>query len=498
MAQKSRKFSTRILLIVLFSYIFTSFYYIYNLYTSKIEASEKGALERLESISNTLASQINGTMMKMILEKYENKDEIKDKYADPYIREIVEVLERTVALNKLPTDIYTLTYDSIRDKVFFGIASAEKQYFRHEYQHPPLLLKQNYHLGAVIPMYKDENGTWLSAFTPLKDNQGNTVAVVQTDLPFDKFIEEARSDLWLNVTYNLLLLVAVTLLLFYWLRILLQREENIMKQLSVNNEIINKKNEDITASIAYAQRIQQSLMDSENKLKSLFASSFLVYEPKDIVSGDFYWIQPMDANNSKIAVAVADCTGHGVPGALVSVLGITFLRDIVSRNPAIQPNEILEELNLKIINTFQTKGSNISAKDGMDIAVSVIDQKEKKICFSGAYRPLLLLSQGELKEFGGDKQPIGSDHFERDRKFTNKMIDYKSGDWIYMFTDGYVDQFGGDRKRKFMKKNFKELLLEINGKTCNDQAGILRESLTKWKGETEQVDDITVLGLQIP
>lgn len=497
MAKKSRKFSTRILLVVLGGYLLTSFYYLNNLYHSKIDASEKGTLERLEGISNTLASQINGTLLKLILTTYEKKDAIIDKYGDPNFREIAEVLERTKETNKLPTDIYTLTYDSLNNKVFFGISSAKRQYFRHEYASPPEILTSNYNIGAKVPMYHDENGTWLSAFTPIKDNKGNTVAVVQTDMPFDTFIEEAKQDLYQNVVINLIIILAVATLLFYWLRILLKREEDIMGQLSVNNEIINKKNEDITASIDYAKRIQQSLMDSEDKLKSIFPSSFILYKPKDIVSGDFYWIQSLNPENTKIAVAAADCTGHGVPGALVSVLGITHLREMVGKGVDIEPNTMLEELNRRIINTFKSKEKGITSKDGMDISIAVIDREKKMVSYSGAYRPLLLYKNGELIEIQGDKQPIGGDHFIEDRKFTKHEINYESGNWLYMFSDGYVDQFGGDRSRKFMKKRFKSLLVENIGQECETQFSILSKELTEWMADVEQIDDITVLGLKL-
>jgi serine phosphatase RsbU (regulator of sigma subunit) len=277
----------------------------------------------------------------------------------------------------------------------------------------------------------------------------------------------------------------------------LKREENIMKQLALNNEIIHKKNEDITASILYAQRIQQSLMDSENKLKSMFPSSFVYYVPKDMVSGDFYWVQSLNEACTKIAVAAADCTGHGVPGALVSVLGITYLREIVNSKEDIEPNEILEELNKKVINTFKTKGKGMTSKDGMDISVAIIDLKKKSLCFSGAYRPLIIIRNSELIEIPGDKQPIGSDHFIEERKFTNHELKFEDGDWLYMFSDGYVDQFGGDRKRKFMKKQFKELLISMCQKTCDAQCEILDKEMTNWKGDMDQIDDITVLGLHL-
>ncbi len=497
MAQKTRKFSRRILLIVLLSYSLTSFYYIYNLYLNKIKASEDSTLLKLESISRTLSNQIEAMYLQMIYERYEEKDAVTTKFADPDYRMIVESLENARELNDLPTDVYILSYDSLNDKFFFGPTSGQNQYFRHEYSHPPEILKEKYNEGAVINRYEDENGTWLSAFYPLKNNRGETVGVVQADMPFDHFIDEAREDLLYNIIINSIIITLVVVMLFYWLQTLLRREERIMKQLSINNEIINKKNEDITASISYAKRIQQSLMDSENKLKSLFPSSFIMYEPKDMVSGDFYWVQSLNEKKTKIAVAAADCTGHGVPGALVSVLGITHLREITANRDDVEPGEILEELNVRIIDTFSNVGKGITSKDGMDISLTLIDFEQNTMCFAGAYRPLILIRDGKLTEISGDKQPIGGDHFIKEREFTNHKLEFQKGDWLYMFSDGYIDQFGGDKKKKYMKKRFKDMLVEIHNQDCDSQNEYLSKEMKEWMGDTEQIDDITVLGLQL-
>ena len=497
MKKKVKNFSSRILLIVLVSFILTNSYFIYNIYDSKISGSEKSTLNKLESISKTISSQIDGTIVKMLLERYPEKDDVLSKFVDPYYRDICETLEKTAELNNILTDIYTLTWDSLNQNFFFGMTSGENQYFRHIYENPPPVLVENYEIGGVVPTYDDEHGTWLSSFSPIKDHKGRVVAVVQVDMPFDAFILEARMNLYTNILYSLLLIAIISILMFYWLRILLRREEKMMMQLESTNLIVEKKNEDITASISYAKRIQQSLMDSEEKLLSLFPESFVLYKPKDIVSGDFYWINCFNEKDSKIAVAVADCTGHGVPGALVSVLGITFLRDIVNNNKEIKPNEILSELNQRIITTFKQKDQGLSAKDGMDISICIIDKESRRISFSGAYRPLIHIRGKEITEISGDKKPIGGDHFTENREFTNHEISYMSGDFIYMLSDGYIDQFGGERKRKYMKKRLKEKLCEIIEEPLDRQLEILKTELRNWMGNIEQIDDITVMGIRL-
>ncbi|MEQ9062674.1 MAG: SpoIIE family protein phosphatase [Vicingaceae bacterium] len=494
---KIKSFSRRILFIVLGSFVITNAYYVYNVYSGEIETAERSTLRRLEGISRTIATQFNGTIYKMLLERYSQKDEIHTKFEDPFYRELAEILERAAETNDLHTDIYTLTLDSIEDKFYFGISSGENQYYRHEYSTPPELLRKHYNEGGVIPAYRDEHGTWLSSFSPIKDHKKQVVGVVQVDMPFDKFIMEARAELIINILYSLLLILVVSGLMFYWLRKLLSNEEKMVIQLEDTNELIAQKNKDITASISYARRIQRSLMDSKDELGSYFKNSFIYYKPKDIVSGDYYWIQTLNKSSSKIAIAVADCTGHGVPGALVSVLGITFLRDIVNSSENMMPNKILSELNFRIIETFKQKDKEFSTKDGMDISLCLIDFEQRSICFSGAYRPMIIIRNNELIEIAGDKKPIGGTHFKEDREFTLHEEFYQSGDWIYMFSDGYVDQFGGEKKRKYMKKRFKEKLLEINPLSGSEQLDVIRGEMNAWKGDLEQIDDITVMGIQL-
>ena len=497
MATKIKKLTSRVLILVLIGFLLTSCYYMYNIYRTKIDMAEQGTSQRLESISKTLSTQINGTILKMLLEKYEEKDDVLDHYIDPYYREIAELLKKTVKTNNLPTDIYTLTLDSDSKTFFFGISSADKQYYRHLYENPPEVLKEQYENGAIIPVYRDNHGTWLSAFTPILSSKGDVVAVVQVDMPFDAFIRDAQKNLYRNITYTLLSFGAITLLMLYWLRKLLMSEEKMVDQLEATNQIIAKKNEDITASISYAKRIQDSLMDSENKLKDLLPESFVLFKPKDIVSGDFYWIHSLSKDCSKLAIAAADCTGHGVPGALVSVLGITFLREIVNEDPSLSPDVILSKLNTRILETFSEHGKKLSAKDGMDISLCIIDKNKKTLSYAGAYRPLTIISKGELTEIAGDKKPIGSDHFQPDRSFTNHELTFEKGDCFYMFSDGYVDQFGGDLKKKFMKKRFKNILLDIHLQPEHAQLAHLNQTLEEWMGNTDQIDDITVLGFRL-
>jgi serine phosphatase RsbU (regulator of sigma subunit) len=276
---------------------------------------------------------------------------------------------------------------------------------------------------------------------------------------------------------------------------ILQQKEEIEAQrdeIEVQRDQIFKQNDEITKSITYARRIQSAVMPSKEMIKSFFGNYFLLFRPRDIVSGDFYWMTERDG---KVLVAASDCTGHGVPGAFMSMMGVSFLNDIVNVAGVTQPDLILNELRHKIKSNFKQTFGESETRDGMDIAVCVLDIQAKKIQFSGAYNPMYLIRKGELTEFKGDKMPVGT-HI-KEVTFSLHEIDIKSGDCIYIFSDGYVDQFGGDEGKKFMAKPFKELLISVNGKPMPEQQKILEDTLDKWQAALDQVDDILVIGICI-
>ena len=261
-------------------------------------------------------------------------------------------------------------------------------------------------------------------------------------------------------------------------------------------EEIEIKNKHITDSIRYAKRIQNAILPPDNYVKQLLPKSFILYRPKDIVSGDFYW---MTKKNNLVIYAAVDCTGHGVPGAFMSIVGNNQLNYAVDVKKAREAGTILNELNQGVIETLREKGNeNISGvKDGMDLALCVIDYKNMKVQFAGANNPLCLVRDGELTQIKGDRMAIGGNFEEDLPKFTNHEIELQKGDILYTFSDGYPDQFGGHDGRKFMLKKFRELLLEIHKKPIEEQEKILNDRLEEWRGKEEQVDDILVIGVKI-
>ena len=277
--------------------------------------------------------------------------------------------------------------------------------------------------------------------------------------------------------------------------ILAQRDE-IQRQRDVaenqRDQIIIQKKE-ITDSIHYARRIQTAVLPSEEYQKSILGEYFLLYKPRDIVSGDFYW---MTKQENKVIVTAADCTGHGVPGAFMSMLGVSLLNEIVTKERYFQANEILNKLRDYIKTTLSQTGKENEAKDGMDIAMVVLDLDNNQLEFAGANNPLYLVRNGELIEVKGDNMPIGI-HGGEERRFKNNIIPLQKDDMVYIFSDGYSDQFGGPDGGKFKTKPFKRLFTEISTRPLFQQWVLMEETIENWKGKLDQVDDILVIGIRI-
>lgn len=274
-----------------------------------------------------------------------------------------------------------------------------------------------------------------------------------------------------------------------------EQKEEIERQ----RDIAQKQKQKITASINYAKRIQRAILPPEAYLEQNMPEHFIFFIPRDIVSGDFYWLLKRD---EKVILAAADCTGHGVPGAMMSMLGTAFLNEIVNKMvenkhiTALQPNEILNRLRRYIITSLHQTGEQDEAKDGIDIALIVLDLEEKQLQFAGAHNPLVIIRDNQLIEQKGDRMPV-SIHRNADKPFTNHEISLQDNDRIYLFSDGFSDQLGGTKEKKYMSRRFKEFLLSIHNEPMNVQKRLLKEEHMRWRGETPQLDDLLVIGLKM-
>ncbi len=257
-------------------------------------------------------------------------------------------------------------------------------------------------------------------------------------------------------------------------------------------QVIQQKNEEITDSINYARKIQDAILTSDDFWTRVFKEYFVLYKPRDIVSGDFYWAY--ESVSGKKIWAVADCTGHGVPGAFMSMVGNALLNEIVIENQIEEPEEILNHLRWLLIKTLKQDKAGHESSDGMDMAICALDNGTIK--FAGANNPLYLIRDNQLHIYNGDKQPIGK-YLAEVIPFTQQKFEVQDGDLLYLFSDGYIDQFGGQRNKKFLKRRFKELLIKNSSQPLAKQKEVLDKTIDDWRGKHEQVDDICVIGVKL-
>lgn len=274
-----------------------------------------------------------------------------------------------------------------------------------------------------------------------------------------------------------------------------QKEEIIAQRdmMQLVNIQLEKKNNSIIDSLEYAKRIQTALLPTKELFYNLLPDSFVFFKPRFLVSGDFYWISK---KNDKIILSAIDCTGHGVPGAFLTIFAYNILDEVINDFDITQPNLILDELNKKVDAIFKTSSKD-KIRDGMDISICVIDYSLMKIDFAGAVSPLYIVRNKEIEIIKGDRLPIGQYSDIVTKQYTNHTIDFVSGDIIYLFSDGYVDQFGGEENHKLKFKKFREILLEASEKPMNEQKHILEEFLLNWQGINDQTDDIIIIGAKL-
>ncbi len=264
------------------------------------------------------------------------------------------------------------------------------------------------------------------------------------------------------------------------------------QEIQTQKEHIEKQNKEIKYSFDYAKKIQNTVLPRHEVFDNLFGEHFIFFKPRDIVSGDFYWISQSE---HQIVLTAADCTGHGVPGSLMSMLGITMLHEIVNEKSVMHSEEILNQLRLSIARTLKQEGKIGEQKDGIDMALMIYDTSTRILEFSGANNPLYIIRNGEMLEYKGNNMPVA--FYEKMSDFTRYTIEMKKGDRVYMFTDGFPDQFGGPQGKKFKYRPFKDLLLEVHERPMEEQERILSLIFDEWKGDLSQIDDVLVIGLRL-
>lgn len=271
-----------------------------------------------------------------------------------------------------------------------------------------------------------------------------------------------------------------------------QKLHEALEELQETKKLVDAQHKSITDSINYASRIQDAIIPKYEDVKHKFKDVFIFHEAKDIVSGDFPWLFE---NENYIYLAAVDCTGHGVPGAMMSLIGHLLLNDL-AKHEAIDPATLLTHLHNGVVRTLKQDGEGKQTADGMDVAMCRIDHKLNEVQFSGAHRPLYHVANNDLTLYSGDKYPIGGNQYKGRNSFTNHTIKVKEGECIYFFSDGLTDQFGGLDGLKFGPKRTREILLENSHLTMDVQHAKFRQAFDDWKGDNKQIDDLLLVGIK--
>jgi ligand-binding sensor domain-containing protein/serine phosphatase RsbU (regulator of sigma subunit) len=324
-------------------------------------------------------------------------------------------------------------------------------------------------------------------------NNSGTSLVIIIEAPFWR----SRISLLIYIvlgTFIMFMFIRFWILQFFNLSRENQEREMFGMQIMLQKEELALKNKSITDSINYAKRIQTAMLPPYKLFKSIFPSSFILFMPKDIVSGDFYWINKL---NDKIFIAAVDCTGHGVPGAFMSIIGFELFRKITNIEGLSRPSDILNRLNEDFHVIFKDV-ENVVLRDGMDVAFCSFDKKDMILEFAGAFNPLYLIRDNKITEIKGDRFAIGLDETNfKDQTFKNHIIPIQKGDILYIFSDGFADQFGGPDGKKYKYRRFRHLLLTLHQLPMEKQHEILENNVIEWRGDQDQVDDILVIGIKI-
>jgi serine phosphatase RsbU (regulator of sigma subunit) len=269
-------------------------------------------------------------------------------------------------------------------------------------------------------------------------------------------------------------------------------------ELALKNEELAEKNKEITDSIRYAKRLQDTMMLPSREMRKTLHESFVLYKPKDIVSGDFYFSRTFKIGNKrKVLIAAVDCTGHGVPGAFMSIMTNDMILHLLDGHEDETPAQLLDRLNIAMSDKMRHTIDEVKVRDGVDIALATIDPDTLELQYAGAFNPMYMFRGKQFTEYKPDKISIGGYVEDKMKKYTNHVVQLQAGDTVYLFSDGYADQFGGPQGKKFKLSQMKALLLNMQDQEMHDQHRILDQTIETWKGSHEQVDDMLIIGVRV-
>lgn len=485
--------TVRLLLLFYLVVIATATLLIVFSYFQERNLLEEQRLQRLDGIVSSVAAQTDPQEHLIVVSKLMESPD-PEIAVNPIYLKLRKELNKVQKANHLKTPIYTIFYHADRNTFCYGVRSDEKIFLYDEYKQFPRELLYKMKEGGVLRPYTTENGTWISAFHPIKDTTGNVVALLEADEEFSSFIDISKRGLFKNVLLELLGVFILSLFIFPFLLKLFRSEQLMITKLALKTEHLNQLHEENTSSLRYASSLQNALLPSLHEMNECFRDFFVFYKPKDHVSGDFYWLHKKDHITY---LAVADCTGHGIPGAILSVLCKNVLDKVIENYSSVDTDIFLEKVDAELKQTISRNNNNSRFRDGMEIGIIRFDSFSKSLQFSGAGIDLIISDKKELESikssniYIGTAENFNSVHFDIYQSKVNK------GSFFYMFSDGLKDQFGGSKNKKFTIKRLMQHISEMQGLSCVEQNARINEALNSWKGEIEQTDDMLMIGVQL-
>lgn len=484
---------TRIMFIIYLSIILISGFFIVYGYFTQVQLYEESELKRLKGIVSSLAIQLNGDDHRELIENNLWMDDIKDVTDDSLYLSIYTPLSKAQKINNLSSALYTMYYDD-EERIFLQIVRSDDSIaFRSKYEMYPDILLEKIKEGGVIDRYETEDGEWLSAFYPILDSNNEVAGVLQADIDFGQFTSLAFKRYQNQGLISLAVILLLAIILVPYVRNVLKEDEAIKIELFEQKNEIETKNKGLKESLEYASKIQEVMLPEKEALSQILPNSFIFYKPKKVVSGDFYWFK--ETSKSVIYLSATDCTGHSIPGTLMSMIGQSKLSALVSARTDLPPGEVLDKMDKSVSESLISKSYNNDSKDGMDVGLVKIDTNANKIYFSGAMLDLVKINGEEITEYKANRFPIAGGESYQKTAFETIEIDIQKGDQFYMYSDGFPDQFGGPKEKKYLNKKFKKLLATITPLTNSQKIERLGTELQEWKGDIEQTDDVLVVGI---
>lgn len=451
-------------------------------------ALRQHAMAGLTGVTGTLSAQLDGTRITRLLDTYDSRGMLVKNTQDAWYYITHDALRKSAQAAGLTTPLLVVAYDAQKQELQSVVTSGEQPVLRNAYAGPAAAAIQQFlHEGGQDPLRLTDHEQLVSV-DAVRNVQGHVVGALVASTPMATLKEAATAQMWHEAGLAAAIFAGLGLLLFRRVGSLVRREEEQRNNLQLHQDNVND-------SIAYASKIQSALIPSPELYREQFEEYFVLNRPRDVVSGDFHWYHKIDAHTC--LVAAADCTGHGLPGAMMAAVVCSILNEMVRDHQLGDPADLLAELNRRLIRTLHQEGRRSGTGDGLDIALCRIDRQEREILFAGAFRPLYWMHDGQLTVINGDRKPVGGSQYGMERNFSVHRIAYTEGDSIYLFSDGYVDQFGGPDRKKFMTTRFNEILVANHQLPMAMQAEALDRAFDDWKGGHPQVDDVCILGIAV-